>query len=43
MPDPMAERGRGLAMAQALLDELAYRCDETGNHWMLVSRRFAQG
>jgi serine/threonine-protein kinase RsbW len=32
MPDPMAERGRGLAMAQALIDQLAYRCDESGNH-----------
>ena len=40
MPDPMAERGRGLAMAQALLDQLAYRRDESGNHWMLVSKRF---
>jgi serine/threonine-protein kinase RsbW len=40
MPDPMAERGRGLAMAQALLDRLAYRCEDTGNHWALVSKRF---
>ena len=39
MPTDMAERGRGLAMAQALLDRLAYRCDETGNHWTLVSKR----
>lgn len=42
MPDDMAERGRGLAMAQALLDQLAYRCDETGNHWTLISKHFAQ-
>lgn len=41
MPDDMAERGRGLAIAQALLDQLAYRCDETGNHWTLVSKHFA--
>lgn len=41
MPDPMAERGRGLAMARVLLDRLAYRRDESGNHWMLVSKRFA--
>ncbi len=41
MPDPMADRGRGLAMAQALLDRLAYRRDEAGNHWTLVSKRFA--
>lgn len=40
MPDDMAERGRGLAMSQALLDELAFRCDETGNHWTLVSKPF---
>lgn len=41
MPDDLAERGRGLAMAQALLDQLSYRCDETGNHWTLISRHFA--
>ncbi|MCW1958425.1 MAG: ATP-binding protein, partial [Mycobacterium sp.] len=40
LPDDMAERGRGLAMAQVLLDQLAYRCDETGNHWTLFSNRF---
>lgn len=41
MPDEMAERGRGLAIAQALLDRLAYRCDESGNHWTLSSKHFA--
>ena len=41
MPEPMAERGRGLAMALALLDRLAYRSDESGNHWTLISKRFA--
>ena len=40
MPDDMAERGRGLAMSQALLDLLAFRCDETGNHWTLISKHF---
>lgn len=39
MPEDMAERGRGLAMAQALLDRLAYRGDETGNRWTLISKR----
>ena len=39
MPGTMAERGRGLAMAQALLDQLAYHCDKTGNHWTLISKR----
>ena len=41
LPDDMAERGRGLAMAQALLERLEYRCDETGNHWTLISKGFA--
>ena len=41
MPDPMAERGRGLALARAVLDQLSYRRDDFGNHWTLVSRRFA--
>lgn len=41
MPDAFAERGRGLALAKATLDFLAYRRDQLGNHWMLVSRPFA--
>ncbi|MEX1211111.1 MAG: PAS domain S-box protein, partial [Candidatus Nanopelagicales bacterium] len=41
MPDEMAERGRGLAMAQAILDQLAHRCDETGNRWTLISKHFS--
>jgi serine/threonine-protein kinase RsbW len=36
MPDAMAERGRGLALAR-----LAYRYDDVGNHWTLISQRFA--
>lgn len=38
MPDPMAERGRGLAMTLAVLRELSYRRDESGNHWTLISQ-----
>lgn len=40
MPEAGAERGRGLAIAQAALRLLAYFRDELGNHWRLVSRRF---
>ena len=40
MPDEMAERGRGLALAHTVLDQLAYRCDDFGNHWTLISQRF---
>lgn len=40
MPDEMAERGRGLAMAQAGLRLLSYFRDEVGNHWRLVSKAF---
>jgi serine/threonine-protein kinase RsbW len=40
MPDQMAESGRGLALAQAVLDRLQYRRSVV-NHWTLVSRQFA--
>lgn len=40
MPDEMAERGRGLAMAQSALRLLSYCRDELGNHWRLVSKAF---
>ena len=40
MPDATVERGRGLAMAQTVLDQLAYRCDGPGNQWTLISQRF---
>jgi serine/threonine-protein kinase RsbW len=40
MPDEVAERGRGLAIAQAALRLLAYFRDELGNHWRLVSKAF---
>jgi len=39
MPDDLAERGRGLALARAVLDELTYRRADC-NHWTLVSKRF---
>lgn len=39
MPDDMAERGRGLALARAVLEELSYRRAES-NHWTLLSNRF---
>ena len=40
MPDEMAERGRGLALARAVLDELIYHRTHL-NHWTLVSKGFA--
>lgn len=42
MPDELAERGRGLAMARALLDRLSYTRSELGNQWTLVSRAFLE-
>jgi serine/threonine-protein kinase RsbW len=36
MPDEMSDRGRGLAIAHRVLDELTYRRDRDGNHWTLV-------
>jgi serine/threonine-protein kinase RsbW len=39
MPDILAERGRGLAIAHRVLDELSYRRDRAGNHWTLVRSR----
>lgn len=40
LPDDMAERGRGLALAKAVLSKLSYRRD-TANHWTLVSKSFS--
>ncbi len=40
MPDPMAEGGRGLALAHAVLDQVIYHRN-IFNHWILVSKRFA--
>lgn len=38
MPDGLDERGRGLAIAHRVLDELSYRRDDVGNRWTLVKR-----
>ena len=40
MPDELAEHGRGLAIAQAVLAQLSYTRTELNNHWTLVSRTF---
>ena len=40
MPAALAERGRGLAIAQAVLSELAYRRRGAVNEWTLVSEPF---
>ncbi len=40
MPDELAERGRGLALAKAVLAHLGYSRSELGNHWTLISRIF---
>ena len=40
LPDESAERGRGLAVAQAVLRHLSYDRTTEGNHWTLVSERF---
>ena len=39
MPGDMAERGRGLAIALAALDELSYRRRGSSNRWILVRER----
>ena len=39
LPDSDAERGRGLALAQAALERLTYQ-RTTANHWTLVSKPF---
>lgn len=39
MPDVTADRGRGLALAQAVLEKLAYQRNAF-NHWTLVSKQF---
>lgn len=39
-PDALAKRGRGLALASAVLDRLVYRRHENYNQWTLLSRRF---
>ena len=39
MPDELSESGRGIAMIQALVDDLAYSREGTTNRWR-ISRRF---
>jgi serine/threonine-protein kinase RsbW len=38
LPDPLAERGRGLAMAQMVAD-VGYVRDDARNHWRIVRHR----
>ncbi|WP_345750694.1 ATP-binding protein [Microbacterium rhizophilus] len=38
MPGEDAEGGRGLALAEAVLDELEVERTEEGNHWRMVRR-----
>lgn len=40
MPEEMAERGRGLAMARKAVRVLSYCRDAAGNHWRLESNAF---
>lgn len=40
MPDPTAENGRGLVLAQAVLEQLSYQRDSAINYWTLLSQRF---
>lgn len=41
LPDETAERGRGLAVAKAVLRRLSYQRTPDGNLWNLVSERFS--
>lgn len=41
LPDDLAGRGRGLAVARAVLRQLSYQRAEDGNRWTLVSERFS--
>lgn len=38
-PDDLTDRGRGLAISKALLDDLSYRRERGRNRWMLSQRR----
>jgi serine/threonine-protein kinase RsbW len=38
MPDPLAERGRGLALIQRLVDDLDYERDGSVNRWHMARR-----
>ncbi len=39
MPDVMEEDGRGLALASAVLDSLAYERADDANHWTMLRSR----
>jgi len=39
MPGEWSDRGRGLAIAHRVLDELSYSRNDGGNRWMLMRRR----
>ncbi|MDD7940484.1 ATP-binding protein [Actinomycetospora lutea] len=41
LPDPSAERGRGLALARAAVDEVTYAREAGANHWSMTRRRRA--
>lgn len=41
LPHDMAERGRGLAVARAVLRHLSYQRAEGRNRWTLLSERFS--
>jgi serine/threonine-protein kinase RsbW len=38
MPDPLAECGRGIALVQRLVDDLAYERDGAVNRWRMARR-----
>lgn len=38
MPDPLAERGRGIPLIRALVDDLAYERDGDVNRWRISKR-----
>jgi serine/threonine-protein kinase RsbW len=42
MPDVTAERGRGLALARAVLRHLSYERTGESNQWTLLSERFSR-
>lgn len=39
LPDALAERGRGLALARAAVDEVTYASEAGTNHWSITRRR----
>ncbi|GAA4888482.1 ATP-binding protein [Actinomycetospora straminea] len=41
LPDALAERGRGLALARAAVDDVSYALEAGTNHWSITRRRRA--